>query len=71
MADHNTVHALDLALGPNMKQLIASHNDITQLTLTPTIQGRLPYSLFLLDLSYAKLYSMTSSLLVNSPRSVC
>ena len=58
MADHNTVHALDLALGPNMKQLIASHNDITQLTLTPTIQGRLPYSLSLLDLSYAKLYSI-------------
>ncbi len=43
---------------PNTKQLIASHNDIIQLTLTPTIQGRLPYSLILLDFSYAKLYSI-------------
>ncbi|KAF8964961.1 hypothetical protein BDZ97DRAFT_1918661 [Flammula alnicola] len=57
-ADHNSVYALDIALGPNMHTLIASHNDITQLSLVPGPMGNPPYALAELDLSYAKLSSI-------------
>ncbi|KAF9471917.1 hypothetical protein BDN70DRAFT_938582 [Pholiota conissans] len=57
-ADHNYVRALDLSLGPCMKTLVASHNDITQLSLAPGPMGALPYTLTLLDISYAKLSSI-------------
>ncbi|KAH9484853.1 Adenylate cyclase [Psilocybe cubensis] len=56
-ADHNVVHALELALGPRLTTLNVSHNDITQLSLVPGPMGR-PYGLTLLDLSYAKLSSL-------------
>ena len=35
LADHNSMHALDVSFGPALKQLDASHNDITQLNLVP------------------------------------
>jgi len=58
LADYNTVHGLDLSLGPQLAKLIASHNDITQLSLAPGPMGKLPYNLTLLDVSYAKLSSL-------------
>lgn len=58
-ADHNTIYALDLSLGPSLKTLDASHNDITQITLVPGPVGTYsPYALMSLDISYAKLSSL-------------
>ncbi|EAU90953.2 adenylate cyclase [Coprinopsis cinerea okayama7 len=57
-ADHNAISSLDLSIGPNMKGLDVSHNDITQLSLIPGPVGRSPYSLTSLDLSYTKLSSL-------------
>ncbi|TFK22219.1 adenylate cyclase [Coprinopsis marcescibilis] len=57
-AEHNSIHALDLSIGPNLTTLAVSHNDITQLSLIPGPLGRSPYSLTSLDLSYAKLSSL-------------
>ncbi|KAI0779624.1 adenylate cyclase-like protein [Fomes fomentarius] len=56
-ADHNQLHALDVSFGPALKQLDASHNDITQLNLVPGPLG-LPYALTTLNLSYAKLSTL-------------
>ncbi|GJE90159.1 adenylate cyclase-like protein [Phanerochaete sordida] len=58
MADHNTVHALDLSFGPSLKSLDASHNDITQLTLLPGPLGAQPFAMVTLDISHAKLSSL-------------
>ncbi|KAG6877155.1 hypothetical protein C0993_009861 [Termitomyces sp. T159_Od127] len=57
-ADHNSVHGLDLSLGPCLKTLDASHNEITQLSLVPGPVGRTPYALTSLDISHAKLSSL-------------
>ncbi|KAI0644684.1 hypothetical protein C8Q79DRAFT_1001946 [Trametes meyenii] len=57
LADHNSMHALDVSFGPALKQLDGSHNDITQLTLVPGPLG-LPYALTTLNLSYAKLSTL-------------
>ncbi|KAH9859065.1 hypothetical protein C2E23DRAFT_718101 [Lenzites betulinus] len=57
LADHNSLHALDVSFGPSLKQLDASHNDITQLTLVPGPLG-LPYALTTLNLSHAKLSAL-------------
>ncbi|CDO76067.1 hypothetical protein BN946_scf184696.g19 [Trametes cinnabarina] len=57
LADHNSMHALDVSFGPALKQLDASHNDITQLTLVPGPLG-LPYALTTLNLSHAKLSTL-------------
>lgn len=57
LADHNSMHALDVSFGPALKQLDASHNDITQLNLVPGPLG-LPYALTTLNLSYAKLSTL-------------
>jgi Leucine-rich repeat (LRR) protein len=58
-ADHNTIYALDLSLGPSLKTLDASHNDITQITLVPSSVGCCsPYALTSLDISHAKLSSL-------------
>ncbi|KAI0743632.1 adenylate cyclase-like protein [Daedaleopsis nitida] len=57
LADHNQMHALDVSFGPALKQLDASHNDITQLNLVPGPLG-LPYALTTLNLSYAKLSTL-------------
>ncbi|KZT63683.1 adenylate cyclase-like protein [Daedalea quercina L-15889] len=56
-ADHNAVHALDLSFGSSLKQLDASHNDITQLTVLPGPIGQ-PYALTSLDISHAKLSAL-------------
>ena len=56
-ADHNAVHALDLSFGPCLRQLDASHNDITQLTVLPGPVGQ-PYALTSLDISHAKLSAL-------------
>ncbi|KAH9829119.1 adenylate cyclase-like protein, partial [Rhodofomes roseus] len=56
-ADHNSVHALDLSFGPCLRQLDASHNDITQLTVLPGPIGQ-PYALTSLDISHAKLSAL-------------
>ncbi|KAI0355695.1 L domain-like protein [Trametes cingulata] len=57
LADHNAMHALDVSFGPALKQLDASHNDITQLTLVPGPLGQ-PYALTTLNLSHAKLSTL-------------
>ncbi|KAH9950582.1 hypothetical protein B0H21DRAFT_500034 [Amylocystis lapponica] len=56
-ADHNATHALDLSFGLALKQLDASHNDITQLSLVPGPVGQ-PYALTSLDISHAKLSAL-------------
>ncbi|EKM54878.1 uncharacterized protein PHACADRAFT_259045 [Phanerochaete carnosa HHB-10118-sp] len=58
MADHNTVHALDLSFGPSLQSLDASHNDITQLTLLPGLLEAQPFAMVMLDISHAKLSSL-------------
>ncbi|KAG6808329.1 hypothetical protein H0H93_000253, partial [Arthromyces matolae] len=62
-ADHNAVHGLDLSLGPNLKTLDASHNEITLLALVPGPIGRPPFMLSSLDISHAKLASLDPSIL--------
>ncbi|TFK54546.1 adenylate cyclase-like protein [Heliocybe sulcata] len=62
MADHNSIHALELSLGRSLETLDASRNDITQLTLVPGPQGPTPYSLVSLDISYAKLPSLDEAI---------
>ena len=64
-ADHNAVHALDLAVGPKMLKLDASYNDITQLQIAfgPTV--RTSYQLSYLDISHAKLSNLDSLVLSN------
>lgn len=57
LADHNSVHTLEMSLGPSVTEVDASHNDITQLTLVPGPIGQ-PYALRTLDLSYAKLSTL-------------
>ncbi|TFK91615.1 adenylate cyclase-like protein [Polyporus arcularius HHB13444] len=57
LADHNSMHALDVSFGPALKQLDASHNDITQLNLVPGPLG-LPHALTTLNLSHAKLSAL-------------
>lgn len=57
MADHNAVPSLDLSFGPSLRNLNASYNDITQLTLIPGPVGK-PYALTDLDISSAKLSSL-------------
>ncbi|KAF9557477.1 hypothetical protein CPC08DRAFT_668636 [Agrocybe pediades] len=57
-ADHNCVHSLDLAMGPQLTTFDVSHNDITRLSLIPGPMSKLPYALTMLDLSYGKLSSL-------------
>lgn len=57
-ADHNSVHALHLSIGPNLSVLDASHNDITFLKFTPSSPPQISHTLTLLDVSYAKLSSL-------------
>ena len=63
-ADHNSVHTLELSLGPSVTEVDASHNDITQLTLVPGPIGQ-PYALCALDVSYAKLSTLDNFALSN------
>jgi adenylate cyclase len=57
-ADHNAIHALPLSLGPNLANIDASYNDITQVTLIPRPIGRAPSHLCSLDISHAKLSAL-------------
>ncbi|KAF7427927.1 cysteinyl-tRNA synthetase [Pleurotus ostreatus] len=60
-ADHNALHGFDLALGPCLTTLDASHNEITQLSLlhsSPTLAQNPQYALISLDISHAKLSSL-------------
>lgn len=57
-ADYNNLHSLDVALGPKLSKLEASHNEITRLSLTPGPIGKSPYALTTLDISHAKLSSL-------------
>ena len=63
-ADHNSVHTLELSLGPSVTEVDASHNDVTQLTLVPGPIGQ-PYALCTLDVSYAKLSTLDNLALSN------
>ncbi|EJD02693.1 L domain-like protein [Fomitiporia mediterranea MF3/22] len=68
LADHNAVHALDLSVGPDMKFLDSSHNDITQLTVaTIDCQPRDIYHFRLtsLNISHAKLSSLDDTAFVH------
>ncbi|KZP34212.1 L domain-like protein [Athelia psychrophila] len=60
-ADYNIINTLDLAMGPSLSTLEASHNDITRITLI-VIPALLatgnPYALTSLDISHAKLSSL-------------
>jgi adenylate cyclase len=66
-ADHNAVHALDLSFGPCLNTLDASHNDITQLTVTPRNPAFIPTSFTSLDISHAKLSSLSELVLSHLP----
>jgi adenylate cyclase len=57
-ANHNSVHALHLSIGPNLSVLDASHNDITFLKFAPGSPLQTSHTLTLLDVSYAKLSSL-------------
>ncbi|KAG1739309.1 hypothetical protein EDB19DRAFT_1711525 [Suillus lakei] len=57
-ADHNSVHALHLSIGPSLSVLDASHNDITFLKFAPSSPPQISHTLTLLDVSYAKLSSL-------------
>ncbi|KAF7790733.1 hypothetical protein EIP86_001689 [Pleurotus ostreatoroseus] len=57
LADHNALHAVGLAFGPSLHVLDASHNEITQLTLFPSLNTR-QFALQTLDISHAKLSSL-------------
>ncbi|KAE9388925.1 hypothetical protein BT96DRAFT_1071856 [Gymnopus androsaceus JB14] len=59
-ADHNTLHGLDLCLGPLLTTIDASFNEITQIEQVPGPVGRPPSSLISLDVSHAKLSSLDS-----------
>lgn len=57
LADHNVIHALDLSDGPHSTTTLdVSFNDITLLTLVPSVQT--PFALTSLDVSYTKLSSL-------------
>ncbi|PFH53677.1 hypothetical protein AMATHDRAFT_45153 [Amanita thiersii Skay4041] len=60
-ACYNSISSLELSVGPCVVVLDVSHNDITQLSLTPG--ARLPHSLSMLKLSYAKLSSIDDNTL--------
>ncbi|KAG1743150.1 hypothetical protein EDD22DRAFT_1006250 [Suillus occidentalis] len=57
-ADHNSVHALHLSIGPSLSVLDASHNDITFLKFTPSSPPQILHTLTLLHVSHAKLSSL-------------
>lgn len=57
-ADHNTVHALSLVVGPCLQKLDASFNDITQLIVNPATSSFNLSSITTLNISYAKLSSL-------------
>ncbi|KLO15376.1 L domain-like protein [Schizopora paradoxa] len=57
-ADHNTVHALSLVVGPRLQKLDASFNDITQLIVHPSAASLNLSSITTLNISYAKLSSL-------------
>ncbi|KAG2101796.1 hypothetical protein BD769DRAFT_1697162 [Suillus cothurnatus] len=57
-ADHNSVHALHLSIGPGLSVLDAPHNDITFLKFAPSSPLQISLALTLLDVSYAKLSSL-------------
>lgn len=57
LADHNSVHSLELSFGSQLKSLDVSNNDITKLLIVPGPVGQ-PFSLVSLDLSHAKLSSL-------------
>ncbi|KAJ6550473.1 hypothetical protein DFH09DRAFT_1086733 [Mycena vulgaris] len=54
-ADHNNLHTLVLSLGPRLKGLDVSHNDITELVIGPRVSTTPPFALTCLDISNAKL----------------
>ncbi|KAL5528616.1 CYR1_1 [Sanghuangporus sanghuang] len=58
LADHNAVHALDLVVGPCMRVLDSSHNDITQLTVLANPSSPSHFRLTSLNISHAKLSSL-------------
>ncbi|KAG2029697.1 hypothetical protein BDR03DRAFT_906490 [Suillus americanus] len=57
-ADHNSVRALHLSIGPSLSVLDASHNDITFLKFAPSTPPQISHTLILLNVSYAKLSSL-------------
>ncbi|KAF7337163.1 Adenylate cyclase [Mycena venus] len=54
-ADHNALHDLVLSMGPCLKKVDTSHNEITRLALVPGPVGQSPTALTSLDISNAKL----------------
>lgn len=58
LTDYNAMYDLDLSIGPDFANLVASRNDIIRLSLASGPMGKPPYALTLLDVSYAKLSSL-------------
>ena len=61
LADHNAIHALDLAVGPKLQVLDSSHNDITQLIVSTEPSDH--FSLTSLNIAHAKLSSLDEAVL--------
>ncbi|KAJ7067072.1 adenylate cyclase [Mycena amicta] len=67
-ADHNhNLHGLALNLGPNLKALDLSHNEITELAILPGPLPTSPFALTSLDMSHTNLSVLPPSLLPSLP----
>jgi adenylate cyclase len=58
LVGHNCMQTLDLSSGPLFKKIHASHNDITQISLTPGPVSKMPVALTYLNIASAKLSSL-------------
>ncbi|KAJ3763796.1 adenylate cyclase [Lentinula raphanica] len=67
--DHNRLNGVDLCLGPNLSAIDAGYNEITEIRVIPGPVGhRGPYTaLFSLDVSHAKLSSISAVALSSVP----
>ncbi|KAJ4469519.1 adenylate cyclase [Lentinula aciculospora] len=67
--DYNRLNGVDLSLGPNLSAIDAGHNEITEIRVVPGPVGNPgPYTaLFSLDVSYAKLSSISALALSSLP----
>ncbi|KAJ3983402.1 adenylate cyclase [Lentinula detonsa] len=67
--DHNRLNGVDLCLGPNLSAIDAGYNEITEIRVVPGPVGHPgPYTaLFTLDVSHAKLSSISAVALSSLP----
>ncbi|KAF8825704.1 hypothetical protein HHX47_DHR6000030 [Lentinula edodes] len=68
-ADHNRLNGVELSLGPNLSTIDAGYNEITEIRVVASPVGHpKPYTaLFSLDVSHAKLSSISASALSSLP----